>query len=72
MGNVTCYAYDLLHRPIRVTYPSGTYASVTANKYFVYDSATINTTPTPTAMVNANRRSARPQNHRQHQRGFPL
>src|SRR5437879_6046163 len=58
MGNVTCYAYDLLHRPISVTYPSGSYASVTRNKYFVYDSATINTTPTPTAMVNAKARLA--------------
>ena len=42
VGNVTCYAYDSLHRPLSVTYPSGSYASRTPNKYFVYDSATVN------------------------------
>jgi RHS repeat-associated protein len=41
VGNVTCYSYDAMHRVISVTY-SGPYASVTSNKYFVYDSATIN------------------------------
>ena len=42
MGNVTCYAYDGAHRPLSITYPSGTYASVTPAKHFVYDSATVN------------------------------
>jgi RHS repeat-associated protein len=41
IGNTTCYAYDVLHRPTSVTY-SGPYSSVTPNKYFVYDSATVN------------------------------
>src|SRR3989449_966058 len=40
--NVTCYAYDSLHRLTDVTYPSGSYASVTAQKHFVYDAATVN------------------------------
>jgi hypothetical protein len=38
---VTCYAYDLLHRPTSVTY-SGGYAGVTPSKHYVYDSATVN------------------------------
>jgi RHS repeat-associated protein len=42
VGNVTCYSYDLLHRPLSITYPSGSYSSKTPNKYFVYDSATVN------------------------------
>jgi RHS repeat-associated protein len=42
VGNTTCYAYDALHRVTSMTYPSGPYASVTPNKYFVYDSATVN------------------------------
>jgi RHS repeat-associated protein len=42
MGNVTCYSYDILHRLMSVTHPSGTYASVTPNRYFVYDAATVN------------------------------
>jgi RHS repeat-associated protein len=41
IGNVTCYAYDALHRPTSVTYPSGSYASVTASKHYVYDAATV-------------------------------
>jgi RHS repeat-associated protein len=41
VGNTTCYQYDALHRPTSVTY-SGPYASNTPNKYFVYDSATVN------------------------------
>ena len=41
-GNVTCYAYDALHRLTAVTYPSGSYAAVTPQKHFVYDSATVN------------------------------
>ena len=42
VGNVTCYSYDALHRVLSVTYPSGSYASKTPNKYFVYDTATVN------------------------------
>src|SRR5579859_2101921 len=42
IGNVTCYHYDAAHRLTSVTYPSGSYASVTPAKYFVYDSATVN------------------------------
>lgn len=42
IGNVTCYSYDALHRVTATTYPSGTYASVTPSRYFVYDSATVN------------------------------
>jgi RHS repeat-associated protein len=41
VGNTTCYAYDSLHRVTSITY-SGSYASSTPNKYFVYDSATVN------------------------------
>ncbi len=48
VGNTTCYAYDPLHRVTSITY-SGTYAPNTSNKYFVYDSATVN----GAAMVNA-------------------
>jgi YD repeat-containing protein len=40
-GTVTCYAYDALHRLTSVTYPSGGYSSVTPPKYYVYDSATV-------------------------------
>jgi RHS repeat-associated protein len=40
--NYTCYAYDALHRVTSITYPSGSYAGVTAAKHFVYDSATVN------------------------------
>jgi RHS repeat-associated protein len=42
IGNVSCYAYDSLHRPTAITYPSGSYAAVTPAKHFVYDSATVN------------------------------
>lgn len=42
VGNVTCDAYDSLHRPTAITYPSGSYASVTPAKHFVYDAATVN------------------------------
>src|SRR5208337_223162 len=42
VGNVTCYAHDGIHRLTGVTYPSGSYASVTPSKTFVYDSATVN------------------------------
>jgi RHS repeat-associated protein len=54
VGNVTCLTYDLLHRNTSVTYPSGTDASVTRSKYFVYDSATVN----GVAMTNAKGRLA--------------
>jgi hypothetical protein len=36
-GNVTCYAYDKLHRRLSATYPSGPNAAATPNKCFVYD-----------------------------------
>jgi RHS repeat-associated protein len=52
VGNVTCLAYDPLHRNTAVTYPSGTYSSVTPEKHFVYDSATVN----GTVMANAHGR----------------
>jgi RHS repeat-associated protein len=41
-GNVRCSTFDLLHRRLTITYPSGTYASVTPSKNFVYDAATVN------------------------------
>lgn len=41
-GNVTCYSYDALHRLLSVTYPSGPNHTGTAQKYFVYDSAIVN------------------------------
>jgi RHS repeat-associated protein len=40
--NVICSTYDALHRLTSITYPSGTYASSTPAKTFVYDSATVN------------------------------
>ena len=36
-GNVTCIAYDLLHRPTQISYPSGPYSATTPTKHFVYD-----------------------------------
>src|SRR2546422_4689154 len=54
VGNVTCYAYDSLHRLKDETYPSGSYASVTAQKHFVYDAATVNSV----VMSNAKARLA--------------
>lgn len=45
VGNTTCYTYDALHRKLSATYPSGSYASVTPSKYFVYDTATVNSVP---------------------------
>jgi RHS repeat-associated protein len=39
VGNTTCFAYDKLHRVTSKTY-SGPYSA--SNKYFVYDSATVN------------------------------
>ncbi|HKI12750.1 MAG TPA: RHS repeat-associated core domain-containing protein [Candidatus Acidoferrum sp.] len=41
-GDTICSTYDKLHRKLTTTYPSGTYASVTPQKYFVYDAATVN------------------------------
>jgi len=41
-NNVTCYAYDKLHRLTGITYPTGSYASATPAKCFVYDTATVN------------------------------
>lgn len=41
-GNVTCSSFDLLHRQLAVTYPSGPYSAVTPQKHFVYDGATVN------------------------------
>lgn len=41
-GDVICSTYDALHRQLTATYPSGTYSPVTPQKYFVYDSATVN------------------------------
>lgn len=54
MGNYTCLKYDALHRVTQNTYPSGSYASVTPTKCYVYDSATVN----GTAMANAKARLA--------------
>lgn len=54
MGDVVCFTYDALHRKLSATYPSGAYASVTPSKYFVYDSATVNSV----AMTNAKTRLA--------------
>jgi RHS repeat-associated protein len=53
-GNVTCYAYDALHRLTSVTYPSGPNSASTAKKYFVYDTATVN----GQAMINVKNRLA--------------
>lgn len=53
-NNVTCYAYDALHRLLSITYPSGPQSSVTAKKYFVYDTATVNSV----TMVNTKGRLA--------------
>jgi RHS repeat-associated protein len=48
-------AYDALHRRTSITYSSGPYASpVTPSKYFVYDSATVNSV----TMANAKTRLA--------------
>jgi RHS repeat-associated protein len=42
VGNVICYLHDGLQRVTSITYPSGSYAANTPNKYFVYDAATVN------------------------------
>ncbi len=54
VGNSVCYSYDAFHRVTSVTYPSGSYSSVTPAKHFVYDSATVNNV----AMSNAKGRMA--------------
>jgi RHS repeat-associated protein len=36
-NNVSCYAYDGMHRKTGASYPSGPYASATPTKTFVYD-----------------------------------
>lgn len=36
-GNVTCSAYDAIHRKTALTYPKGPNAAATPNKCFVYD-----------------------------------
>jgi len=43
VGNSVCYSYDALHRPTSITYPSGSYSSSTASKYFVYPSTSSTT-----------------------------
>ena len=53
-NNVTCYAYDALHRVTSVTYPSGPNSGSTARKYFVYDAASLNSQ----TMANAKSRLA--------------
>jgi len=39
-GNVTCIAYDTLHRKTRVTFPSGPNSGATPSRNFVYDTTT--------------------------------
>jgi RHS repeat-associated protein len=53
-GDVICSTFDALHRELTRNYPSGTYASVTPQKHFVYDTATVNSV----AMANAKARLA--------------
>ena len=53
-GNTICSTYDLLHRRLTTTYPSGVYSTVTPSKYFVYDSASVN----QVAMTNVKSRLA--------------
>jgi RHS repeat-associated protein len=54
VGNVICYKYDVLHRLTSTFVSSGSYASSTPYKYFVYDTATVN----GVAMSNAKTRMA--------------
>jgi RHS repeat-associated protein len=53
VGNTACLAYDTLHRITSKTY-LGPYAASTPGKFFVYDSATVNSL----AMANAKTRLA--------------
>jgi RHS repeat-associated protein len=43
-NNVTCYAYDALHRVTGITYPSGPNSASTPSKTFVYDATTFSCT----------------------------
>jgi YD repeat-containing protein len=54
IGNITCYTYDLLHRPLSIVYSTVSPTVATASKYFVYDTATVNSV----AMANAKTRLA--------------
>src|SRR3984957_973295 len=54
VGNVICYEYDALHRLTKTFVSSGSYASSTPYKYFIYDTATVN----GVAMANAKTRIA--------------
>jgi len=54
VGNVICFGYDSLHRMTSTFVSSGSYASSTPYKYFVYDAATVN----GVAMANAKTRMA--------------
>ncbi len=49
--NVTCFAYDGLHRNIGITYPSGPNAGVTPSKTFIYDATTFTCTNPSNAFV---------------------
>jgi RHS repeat-associated protein len=42
VGDVICYTYDAAHRLTSMYVYSGTYASVSAYRYLIYDSATVN------------------------------
>ena len=42
IGNITCYAYDALHRPVSISYTTTGQTVTTPTKYFVYDTATVN------------------------------
>lgn len=53
-GNVSCHTYDVLNRVLSTTYPYGPNSSNTPSKYFVYDSATVDSV----AMANAEGRMA--------------
>jgi RHS repeat-associated protein len=44
VGNVTCIAYDALHRALSAKVVSGPYMSVTPQLHFVYDAATLSGT----------------------------
>jgi RHS repeat-associated protein len=54
VGNVVCASYDALHRETSISVASGTYASVSPDKQFVYDSATVG----GVAMLNVKGRRA--------------
>jgi RHS repeat-associated protein len=54
-ANVTCYAYDALHRQLSSGYMSGPNSGATPDRFFVYDNALINGSAT---MANAKGRLA--------------